>query len=100
MTTRIDLELQAALLRARLDAVENEDLVLDLLEWLAASPRGYSEVMDAWRTSCPRLTIWEDALDARLVCRQGARVIVTDAGEAFLRSLRGSDLFSSSAESR
>lgn len=89
MTTRIDLALWAALLRARLGAVDNEDLVLDLLEWLAAGPRGYSEVMDAWRTSCPRLTIWEDALDARLVCRQEARVTVTDIGEAFLRSRRG-----------
>ena len=77
--------------------MDNEDLVLDLLEWLAASPRDYSEVMDAWRTSCPRLAIWEDALDARLVCRQEARVIVTDIGEAFLRSRRGSDLSSSSA---
>ncbi len=77
--------------------MDNEDLVLDLLEWLAAGPRGYSEVMDAWSTSCPRLTIWEDALDARLVCLQEARVIVTDIGEAFLRSRRGSDLWSSSA---
>lgn len=75
--------------------MDNEDLVLDLVEWLAASPRGYSEVMDAWRSSCPRLTIWEDALDARFVCRQEARVVVTELGEAFLRSRRGSQLSSS-----
>ena len=37
-------------------------LVLDLIEWVATKPRSYSEVMEAWRTSCPRLTIWEDAL--------------------------------------
>ena len=40
---------------------------LDLLEWLAAGPRPYSEVMDAWRTSCPRLTVWEDAHDSGFV---------------------------------
>ena len=44
-------------------------LVLDFVEWIAASPRPYSEVMDAWRTSCPRLTIWEDAIDQGLVQR-------------------------------
>jgi len=38
-----------------------EALILDLLEWLAQSERSYQEVMDAWRTSCPRLPVWEDA---------------------------------------
>lgn len=42
-------------------------LVLDLIEWVAAKPRPYSEVMEAWRTSCPRLAIWEDALDQGFV---------------------------------
>jgi hypothetical protein len=45
-------------------------LVFDLLEWLAISPRPYAEVMDAWRTSCPRLTIWEDAVDLGFVVRR------------------------------
>ena len=36
-------------------------LVLDLLEWIGAEPRPYSEVMEAWRTSCPRLPVWEEA---------------------------------------
>ena len=44
-------------------------LVLDFVEWVAASPRAYSDVMDAWKTSCPRLTIWEDAIDQGLVQR-------------------------------
>ncbi len=43
--------------------------MLDFLEWLAAKPRAYREVMDAWRTSCPRLTVWEDAVDAGYVER-------------------------------
>ncbi len=42
-------------------------LTLDLLQWLAQSPRTYGETMDAWRSSCPRLTIWEDALADGLV---------------------------------
>lgn len=36
-------------------------LVLDLLEWIGPSPRPYAEVMEAWRTSCPRLPVWEEA---------------------------------------
>jgi hypothetical protein len=45
-------------------------LVFDLLEWLAISPRPYVEVMDVWRTSCPKLTIWEDAVDLGYVVRR------------------------------
>ena len=41
------------------DAVAS--LVLDLLEWIGPTPRPYSEVMEAWRTSCPRLPVWEEA---------------------------------------
>lgn len=55
-------------------------LVLDLVEWVAARPRPYGEVMEAWRTSCPRLTIWEDAVDRGLVVREqanGAGTVVT-----------------------
>jgi len=40
-----------------------EALILDLLQWLANAERTYEEVMEAWRTSCPRLTVWEDAND-------------------------------------
>jgi hypothetical protein len=40
---------------------------LDFLAWLAAQPRSYTEAIDAWRTSCPRLSIWEDALADGLV---------------------------------
>ena len=76
---------------ARLAAVDNETLILDLLEWLADRPRTYMEVMDAWRTSCPRLSIWEDTLDAGLIDRQGPNVTLTDEGLAFLCSHRGLD---------
>ena len=46
-----------------------DPLVLDFVEWIAAGPRRYCEVMEAWKTSCPRLTIWEDAIDQGLVQR-------------------------------
>jgi len=48
---------------------ETRALVLDLVEFVAKQPRPYAEVMEAWRTSCPRLTIWEDAQDQNLVRR-------------------------------
>lgn len=39
-------------------------LIVDLLEWIGPTPRPYAEVQDVWRTSCPRLPVWEDAVDA------------------------------------
>ena len=64
-------------------------LVLDLVEWIAREPRPYSEVIETWRTSCPRLTIWEDAVDRGYVARrpaaEGLRVAITEGGEKFLR---------------
>ena len=61
-------------------------LVLDLVEWIAREPRLYSEVIETWRTSCPRLTIWEDAVDLGYVTRQpGAKVAITESGAKFLR---------------
>lgn len=68
----------------------SDALVLDLLEWVAAKPRAYGEVMEAWRSSCPRLTIWEDALDRGLVVTaqtedHGTLVTITPSGRALLR---------------
>jgi hypothetical protein len=66
-----------------------DPLVLDLVQWVAREPRTYAEVLDAWKTSCPRLTVWEDAVDLGYVTRRsvGARgtiVVVTSAGRALL----------------
>ena len=55
-------------------------LILDLLQWLAKAPRSYADAMEAWRTSCPRLTIWEDAVDLGLVARRGPAVDLTPLG--------------------
>ena len=65
-----------------------EALILDLLEWVAKGERSYEEVMDAWRTSCPRLPVWEDANDRGLVIREEANgrciVRITASGLALL----------------
>jgi hypothetical protein len=66
-----------------------EALILDLVEWVAKKPRPYADVMDAWRTSCPRLTVWEDAVDRGLVQREvtaahGVVVKVTSLGRSYL----------------
>lgn len=42
-------------------------LTLQMLAWLAERPRTYGETMEAWRTSCPRMPVWEDAISERLV---------------------------------
>jgi hypothetical protein len=65
-----------------------EALILDLLEWVATGERSYDDVMDAWRTSCPKLPIWEDANDRGLVMREKADgrcvVRITESGLALL----------------
>ena len=70
-----------------------DSLVFDLVEWVAKEPRSYGEMLDAWRTSCPRLTVWEDAIERKLVMRQptegrGTIVVVTEAGRRFLSARR------------
>jgi hypothetical protein len=68
-------------------------LILDLLEWLGPNGRPYAEVLEAWRTSCPRLPVWEDANDRRFVARHrapghGDVVSVSAAGAEHLRKHR------------
>jgi hypothetical protein len=72
------------------DTVGN--LILDLLDWIGRKERTYQETMDAWRTSCPRLPVWEDANDRGLVETAPAngisRVRLTPAGLALLKEQR------------
>lgn len=68
-----------------------EPLLLDLVAWVAKEPREYLEVMEAWRTSCPRLPVWEEANARGFVTRardaNGTPMVrVTDKGQAFLAS--------------
>ena len=57
-----------------------------LLAWILERPRTYAETIEAWRSSCPRLTVWEDALADGLVRVERGRVVVTAAGTALLES--------------
>lgn len=66
-------------------------LICDLLEWLAREPRTHAEVMDGWRTSCPRLPVWEEATDRGYVARRGPLVEVTPHGRSFLVEQRPLD---------
>jgi hypothetical protein len=64
-------------------------LILDLLEWMGPEPRPYAEVLEAWRTSCPRLAVWEDANDRGFIARHhGTLVSVSAAGAEHLRRHR------------
>ena len=69
--------------------LETPTLALDLIEWVGAGPCPYREVMDAWQTSCPRLSVWEDALESGFVRRfsdeqLGTSVVVTPEDRRFL----------------
>jgi hypothetical protein len=70
-------------------------LILDLLEWIGPRPRPYSEVIEVWRTSCPRLPVWEEAnergfLDHSHVPGREAHVSLSTQGAAFLKARRPS----------
>jgi hypothetical protein len=60
-----------------------EALILDLLQWLSDHERTYEEVMNAWRTSCPKLPVWEDANDRGFII-SGSIVKLRPAGRALL----------------
>ena len=68
-----------------------EPLLVDLIDWIAREEPTYRDVMDAWRTSCPRLPVWEEANTRGLVTRirgsDGEAIIrVTESGRAFLQA--------------
>jgi len=65
-------------------------LTLQFLAWVADGRRSYGEAMDAWRSTCPRLSIWEDAVRDGLVrledggTMKSSRVLLTPLGKARL----------------
>lgn len=73
-------------------AVSLRPLTRDLLAWIARQPRSYAEAMDAWRSSCPRFTIWEDAIADGLIREESGtggtlrevQVVLTPRGRAAL----------------
>jgi hypothetical protein len=66
-------------------------LMLQFLQWISLRRRTYSDVMEAWRSSCPRLTVWEDALESGLVEVQGTHeqsdVVLTARGADLLAKI-------------
>jgi hypothetical protein len=71
-------------------SVTLDPLVMDLVAFVAKQPRAYDEVIDAWRTSCPRLTVWEDAIDRGLITRHRAedKTLIVQATADGLRFLQ------------
>ena len=70
-----------------------DSLVLDLLEWIGGEPRPYGEVLEAWRTSCPGLPVWEEANERGFIKRHrstgnGPLVSVSAGGAHYLRTHR------------
>lgn len=84
---------------AQLSLPPNVHLKLQMLRWLSECPRSYAETMEAWRTSCPRLSVWEDAVAEDLVQitatatrgQSASRVQLTAKGRALLRAAAGCD---------
>ena len=56
-------------------------LTLQMLQWLRAAAE-LRRTLEAWKTSCPRLTIWEDAVSEGLVQVERGAVVLTSAAAA------------------
>ena len=57
---------------------------VQLLVWIAEQSRSYAETIEVWKTSCPRLAVWEDALADGFVRIDRERVLLTATGEELL----------------
>lgn len=57
---------------------------LQLLAWIADRRWTYPETMEAWKSSCPRLTVWEDAVADGLVRVERGNVFLTASGAELL----------------
>lgn len=84
---RVDLRCRKGMSDSTIDG-----LIVDLLLWLSDRERTYQDVIDVWRTSCPRLPVWEDAKDRGFVVQENAGgrelVRVTPTGAVFLQQQR------------
>jgi hypothetical protein len=71
-----------------------EALTIQLLEWIEAGPRTYAEAIEAWKSNCPRLSVWDDATIDGLIRTSrsdGAEPVVelTPAGRTVLNDHGG-----------
>jgi len=73
--------------------------ILEFLGWLKSGPRSYADTMEAWQTSCPRNSVWEDALGDALIQLENeahrpmgeSSVTLTPRGRALLAAAEGAD---------
>ena len=75
-------------------------LMVQFLSWVAEARPSDAAVLEAWQSSCPRLSIWEDALIEGRVAFDGSRarrVVLTAAGRARLAG-NASSLFAGAGE--
>lgn len=66
----------------------HDTLTLQMLQWIDSGAHPYAEVLDVWKSSCPRLTIWEDACADGLVDAapgMAGIVALSEKGRTFLR---------------
>ena len=61
---------------------------LELLTWVTVRPRSYDDVVEAWRSNCPRYAVWDDAVTAGLVTANRDGVALTERGLAALAAPR------------
>jgi hypothetical protein len=60
-------------------------IMRQFLAWVAERPRRREEVREAWR-SCPRISVWEDAVMEELVAYDGGLIGLTSRGREALAS--------------
>lgn len=65
-------------------------IMIQFLQWISDRPRSREDVLEAWRSSCPRFPVWEDARADGLIRQRGGergehRVELTGRGRAALR---------------
>ena len=69
-------------------------LTAQLLAYVAERERTYAETMEAWRSTCPRMPIWEDAIRDGLVriqnggAMKSSLIVLTARGKAQLDQAR------------
>jgi hypothetical protein len=66
--------------------IDHSLLLREFLDWIAARPRSYDDTVEAWRSSCPRHPVLDDAFTAGLIASAGKTVVLTSQGHALLGS--------------
>jgi hypothetical protein len=74
-------------------------LMVEFLTWLSNRRRTYDEAAEAWRSMCPRHTVWEDAfIDGFIQITMGdtanrCEVTLTPRGRAILEKVDNAEKY-------